>query len=156
VSGWWQVPLGVAAGLLLLWLVLVFVLWRTKPEESRVRDALRLLPDLIRLLRRLATDPTLPRSVRIQLIALLAYLAIPIDLVPDFIPVVGYADDAIVTALALRSVVRGAGPDALARHWSGTPEGLATLHRLAGISPPAPGHQRDGDPPAGDRSTGDH
>jgi uncharacterized membrane protein YkvA (DUF1232 family) len=155
MSAWWQVPLGVAAGLLLLWLVLLLALWRTKPEETRVRDALRLLPDLIRLLRRLATDPTLPRSVRIRLIALLAYLAIPIDLVPDFIPVVGYADDAIITAIALRSVVRGAGPDALARHWSGTPEGLATLHRLAGISPPDPGHQRDADPPAGGRSTGD-
>jgi uncharacterized membrane protein YkvA (DUF1232 family) len=145
VSGWWQVPLGIAAGLVLLWLVLLVVLWRGKPDETRVRDALRLLPDLIRLLRRLATDPALPRRVRFRLIALLAYLALPIDLVPDFIPVVGYADDAIITALALRSVVRGAGPEALARHWPGTPEGLATLHRLAGISPPDPGPQRPGD-----------
>jgi uncharacterized membrane protein YkvA (DUF1232 family) len=149
VSGWWTVPLGIAAGLLSLWLVLLLVLWRTRPEETRLREALRLLPDLIRLLRRLATDPTLPRGVRIRLIALLAYLAIPIDLVPDFIPVLGYADDAIITVLALRSVVRGAGPGALARHWPGTPEGLATLHRLAGISPPDPGDQTDGDP--GDR-----
>jgi uncharacterized membrane protein YkvA (DUF1232 family) len=145
VSGWWQVPLGVAAGLVLLWLVFLLVLWRAKPDETRLRDALRLLPDLVRLLRRLATDPALPRGVRFRLLALLAYLAMPIDLVPDFIPVLGYADDAIITALALRSVVRGAGPEALARHWPGTPEGLATLHRLAGIAAPETGPRRDGD-----------
>ncbi|WP_327434808.1 YkvA family protein [Streptomyces sp. NBC_01236] len=56
-----------------------------------------------------------------------------VDLVPDFIPVLGYADDAIVVAAVLRSVVRHAGPDALARHWPGTPDGLAAVRRLAGL-----------------------
>jgi hypothetical protein len=55
---------------------------------------MRLLPDLLRLLRRLATDRALPRGVRIRLALLMAYLAIPIDVIPDFIPVLGYADDA--------------------------------------------------------------
>lgn len=64
---------------------------------------------------------------------LLVYLASPIDLVPDFLPVVGYADDAVVVALVLRSVVRSAGVDALARHWPGTPSGLAVIEQLAGI-----------------------
>jgi uncharacterized membrane protein YkvA (DUF1232 family) len=137
VSGWWQLLLGAAGGLLLLWLVLLLVLWRATPDQARLRDALRLLPDLIRLLRRLAADRSLPRGVRIRLALLLAYLAMPIDLVPDVIPVLGYADDAIITVLALRSVVRRAGPDALARHWPGTPDGLAALHRLAGTSHPA-------------------
>ena len=63
--------------------------------------------------------------------ALLGYLALPFDLVPDVIPVLGWADDAIVVALVLRSVVRRAGPEALARHWPGSPEGLAALRRLA-------------------------
>jgi uncharacterized membrane protein YkvA (DUF1232 family) len=64
---------------------------------------------------------------------LLAYLASPIDLVPDFVPVLGYADDAIVVAAVLRSVVRAAGPQVLESHWPGSPEGLAALRRLVRI-----------------------
>jgi uncharacterized membrane protein YkvA (DUF1232 family) len=65
---------------------------------------------------------------------LLGYLALPIDLVPDFIPVIGYADDAVIVVLALRSVTRRAGPEALERHWPGTPEGLAAIRRLARLT----------------------
>jgi uncharacterized membrane protein YkvA (DUF1232 family) len=61
----------------------------------------------------------------VQLSLLLAYLAIPIDLVPDFVPVLGYADDAIIVSLMLRSVVRRAGAPVLRRHWPGTDDGLA-------------------------------
>lgn len=79
----------------------------------------------------LTADPTLPRAVRIQLGLLLVYLALPIDLIPDFIPILGYADDAVVVALVLRSVARVAGTEALARHWPGTPAGLHLIRRLA-------------------------
>jgi uncharacterized membrane protein YkvA (DUF1232 family) len=130
---WWKTVLGVLAGLLLIWLILLLVLWGVTPERTRLRDALRLLPDVIRLLRRLAADPDLPRGIRIRLWLLLGYLALPIDLVPDFIPVLGYADDAIIVALVLRSVVHRAGPEALTRHWPGTPEGLTAVRRLAGL-----------------------
>jgi uncharacterized membrane protein YkvA (DUF1232 family) len=123
---------GIAGGLLLLWLVLIAVLWATRPDELRLRDLMRLLPDLVRLLRGLAADASLPRGVRVRLWLLLGYLALPIDLVPDFIPVLGYADDAIVVAVVLRSVVRRAGADAVLRHWPGTPEGLVALRRLTG------------------------
>lgn len=109
------------------------MLWRTKPDTARLRDGLRLLPDLIRLLRRLAADPQQPRGVWIRLVLLLAYLLSPIDLVPDFIPILGYADDAIIIAIALRSITHRAGTQVLARHWPGTPEGLATIRRLAGL-----------------------
>lgn len=125
--------IGVAGGILLLWLVLNAALWLGRPDDVRIKDALRLLPDLIRLLHRLASDQTLPRGVRLRLWLLLAYLALPIDLVPDFIPVIGYADDAIIIALALRSVTRHAGPNALTNHWPGTPDGLAAVRRLAGL-----------------------
>ena len=84
---------------------------------------MRLVPDVVRLLRRLAGDRTLSRSIRIRLWLLLIYLISPIDLIPDFIPVLGYADDAIIVAIALRSITRRAGPEALERHWPGTPEG---------------------------------
>ena len=129
---WAWVVLGVAGGVLLLWLALVAALWLTRPDDLRLRDLVRLLPDVLRLLRRLAADPTLPRGVRVRLWLLLGYLAMPIDLVPDVIPVIGYADDAVVVALVLRSVVRRAGPDAVQRHWPGTPDGLAALNRLTG------------------------
>ncbi|WP_315093708.1 DUF1232 domain-containing protein [uncultured Cellulomonas sp.] len=129
---WAWTIVGVAGGLLLLWLALVAALWLTRPDEVRLRDLVRLLPDVVRLLRRLAADATLPHGVRVRLWLLLGYLAMPIDLVPDVIPVIGYADDAVVVALVLRSVVRRAGPDAVLRHWPGTPDGLAALRRLTG------------------------
>lgn len=129
-----SVLIGVAGGILLLWLVLLVALWLGRPDELRIKDALRLLPDLIRLLHRLASDQTLPRGVRLRLWLLLAYLALPIDLVPDFIPAIGYADDAIIVALALRSVTRRAGPEALTKHWPGTADGLAAVRRLAGLA----------------------
>ncbi|MCG7284414.1 DUF1232 domain-containing protein [Cellulomonas sp. ACRRI] len=128
---WAWTLVGVAAGVLLLWLALVAALWATRPDEVRLRELLRLLPDVVRLVRRLAGDRTLPRGVRVRLWLLLGYLALPFDLVPDVIPVLGWADDAIVVALVLRSVVRRAGREALARHWPGSPEALAALLRLA-------------------------
>ena len=131
---WWTIPLGIAVGLVLIWVVLVAALWLTRPGDYDLKEALRLLPDLLRLIKRLAADPATPRGVRIRLALLLGYLALPFDLIPDFIPVLGYADDAIIVALVLRSTNRSAGPDALAKHWPGTPEGLAALNRLCRLN----------------------
>jgi uncharacterized membrane protein YkvA (DUF1232 family) len=132
---WPAVLLAVLGGLVLLWAALLVILWRTRPADLTVREALRLLPDLVRLVRRLAADRSLPRGVRIRLWLLLGYLLSPIDLVPDVVPVLGYADDVVVVALALRSVARTAGGDALTRAWPGRPAGLAVVLRLAGLSP---------------------
>jgi uncharacterized membrane protein YkvA (DUF1232 family) len=129
---WLRVVGAVLGGLLLLWLLLVLLLWRARPDEPGAREALRLLPDVVRLVRRLAADPDLPRGIRVRLWALLVYLLSPVDLVPDFLPVIGYADDVVVVAWALRSVVRRAGTAALERHWPGTPAGLAVVTRLTG------------------------
>ena len=106
-----------------------------RPRDGRRAGAgelLRLLPDVGRLLGRLARDPDLPRGVRLRLWLLGIYLLSPLDLVPDFLPVVGQLDDALLAGWALRSVVRRAGPEALRRHWPGTPEGLAVVSRLTG------------------------
>ena len=130
---WWTTVLAVLGGLLSVWALLVAVLWRSRPEDLTVREALRLLPDLVRLVRRLAGDRGLPRGVRVRLWLLLVYLLSPVDLVPDVVPVLGYADDVVVVALALRAVVRRAGADAIARSWPGSPAGLAVVLRLAGV-----------------------
>lgn len=127
----WSIAVSVATGLVLVWLLLIVLVWRLRPDELTLTQALRLLPDLLRLLKRLATDLSVPRGARIRLWLLRAYLASPIDLVPDFIPVIGYADDAVVVVFALRSAVHRAGVDTVRRHWPGTPNGLIAVLRLA-------------------------
>ena len=132
-SFWWNLLLGIAAALLLAWIALVIGLVLARPRDGLLREAPRLLPDVLRLVRRLAADPTLPRGVRIRLGLLLAYLACPIDLIPDFIPVLGYADDAIIVTAVLRGVVRRAGIDAVRAHWPGTDDGFAAVAQLTGL-----------------------
>ena len=131
----WKIVVGAGVGLVVVWLALIVALLVAgrRYERPGLGGMLRLLPDLLRLLKRLAGDASLPRGVRVRLWLLLVYLAVPIDLIPDFIPVIGYADDAIIVALALRSVARRAGPQALHRHWPGSPAGLAAVLRAAGI-----------------------
>jgi uncharacterized membrane protein YkvA (DUF1232 family) len=116
-----------------LWVVLLGALLVLRPRRVDLRDAKRLVPDVVRLLRDLARDPDVGRGVRVRLAVLAVYLAIPIDLVPDFIPVLGYADDVIAVSIVLRSVVRHAGVTVVERHWRGTPAGLAIVRRLAGV-----------------------
>ena len=129
---WWDILIAIGAGVLLAWVALIVALMIARPRGGLLREALRLLPDTLRLLPRLAADRTLSRGVRVRLALLLAYLASPIDLVSDFIPVVGYADDAIIVAAVLRSVARHAGVQAMERHWPGTRDGFAALCRLTG------------------------
>ncbi|WP_309076453.1 DUF1232 domain-containing protein [Paenarthrobacter sp.] len=130
----WGTVAGIVAGLLLAYAVLLLLLWwyaRRHPETVSIKDALRLLPDLLRLIRRLASDRTVAIGVRVLLVLLLAYLLSPIDLVPDFIPVIGYADDAVIVALVLRSVLRRAGTGALERHWPGSRAGMEIILEAA-------------------------
>lgn len=135
----WDAAVAVIGGVVLIYAVLLVLLAlyaRRHPETVGMKDALRLLPDLLGLLRRLTADRALPRGIRVRLVLLLVYLASPIDLVPDFLPVIGYADDAIIVALVLRSVIRKAGNGPLEQHWPGTPAGLVLIKRLAGTATP--------------------
>ena len=111
------VVIGIVVTVVVLWVVLLIGLAWLRPQGSTLRDAARIVPDTVRLVHRLARDPSLGRGVRLRLFVLLAYLALPIDLVPDIIPVVGYADDVIVIGVVLRSVIRHAGADVVRRHW---------------------------------------
>ena len=123
----------VLIGLALTYLGLLAALLAARPKGNLLGEAVRLLPDLVRLQRRLAADSAVPRAARVRLWLLLAYLAIPFDVVPDFVPVLGYADDAIIASLALRSVARRAGAPMIRRHWPGTTDGLTALGRLTGL-----------------------
>ena len=124
-------PLLVAA-VVVAALYLVFVaglLVAGRGAEARV--VVRLIPDCLVLARGLLGDPEVPRRCKLALVGLIAYLASPIDLVPDFLPVVGVLDDAILVVLTLRWIVRRAGPDRATRHWRGTARGLQLLLRVA-------------------------
>ncbi|MEW9528212.1 YkvA family protein [Microbispora sp. NPDC049125] len=130
----WGILIGILIAVAATWTLLVAALALIRPKGSLLTEALRILPDLLRLLRRLTADRTLPTGVRVRLGLLLAYLALPIDLIPDFIPVLGYADDAIIVTFVLRGVVRRAGVDAVRRHWPGSQDGFTALCRLTGIA----------------------
>jgi len=124
------IAIGLVAALLLMWVVLLVGLALLHPQGSTLRDAARIVPDTARLVHRLAREDSLGRGVRVRLFLLLAYLAFPIDIVPDIIPVLGYADDVIIIGVVLRSVMRHAGPEVVRQHWPGSPEGLGVLARL--------------------------
>ncbi|SCY31043.1 Uncharacterized membrane protein YkvA, DUF1232 family [Microbacterium sp. LKL04] len=135
MSDGWVIAASIVGGVVLLWVALLVVLWvqvRRSGGTIDWREAVRLVPDVVRLIRRLVADGTVPRAVRWWLGGLLVYLLSPIDLVPDVIPVLGYADDAIVVVIALRFALRHAGRDALERHWPGTAAGLDSVLALVG------------------------
>jgi uncharacterized membrane protein YkvA (DUF1232 family) len=115
------------------WLLLVVFLWLHRPSRELARTALRLIPDLVRLVRGLLADGQTSLSVRMALAGLLLYLLSPIDLIPDFVPVIGSADDLIVSAVVLRWAGRRVGLDDLRARWTGNPAGFEILRRLLGI-----------------------
>jgi uncharacterized membrane protein YkvA (DUF1232 family) len=128
-----EIMLGLVAALVLAWFVLILGLWTARPHGAALTDFLRLLPDVLRLFRGLLRDPMVPFAAKARLWLLLGYLAMPIDLVPDFIPVLGYADDAIIAAIVLRSVIRRAGEQKVREHWPGTADGLRSLLSAIGV-----------------------
>jgi uncharacterized membrane protein YkvA (DUF1232 family) len=128
MSLWAWLAIG-AGATLLVWAAFVAALL-VAGRGPEARALARLIPDCIVLLRRLMADPATPRRHKLLLAATVAYLALPLDLVPDVIPVAGQLDDAIVVALALRAVLRGAGPERLTQHWPGPPESRDVLVRL--------------------------
>jgi len=133
---WWQSIAIVVLALVGAWIVFAAFLLVMTPDGDTVRETARLLPDSFRLLRRLTTDRTIPLRTRLLVWLLIAYLASPIDLIPDFVPVIGYADDVIIASMVLRHLVRRSGPEKLREHWPGSPEGLAQLQRLLRINEP--------------------
>jgi uncharacterized membrane protein YkvA (DUF1232 family) len=127
----WQL-LGVSL-LTSLTVYMAFVIGLVAAGRTGIARALiGLVPDCLLFFRRLLKDPRVPRRRKLVLTMVIPYLVLPIDLVPDFIPIAGYLDDAIVVALALRYVLRSANTELITEHWTGPPESLALILKLAG------------------------
>lgn len=121
-----------AIGILAVWAVLLAIFWVLRPRDVSVRELVRLVPDLLRLLRGIIGDRSAPLDVRLVLIGLVAWILSPIDLIPEFIPVLGPIDDVVVAVAALRYVRRRIGVGELRQRWSGTDDGFALLLRVIG------------------------
>jgi uncharacterized membrane protein YkvA (DUF1232 family) len=121
----------VAACILLVYAAFVLALIVAGRGQD-VRDMARFVPDCVVLVRRLLRDPRVPRRYKLLLGALVGYLAFPIDLVPDFIPVAGHIDDALAVVLVLRAVLRASGRELLREHWPGPASSLAFVLRFVG------------------------
>ena len=122
------IALGIAVGVWVLAMLALLVIGR----RTAARQLATLLPNLVRLFRGLLRDPRVPKGSKVLLGLAIAWFASPIDLVPEFIPVLGPLDDAVVAALVLRHVLRKAGRDVIAEHWSGDEATLGVLLRVAG------------------------
>ena len=130
---WWSWTL---AGLAIALVVYAgFVLWLVAVgRREEARSLATFIPDCIVLVTRLSRDPRVPRRRKLLLLALVGYLALPIDLVPDFIPVAGQLDDALIVALVLRHFIRAGGEEMIRELWPGPEQSLAMILRLAGAS----------------------
>jgi len=133
------VDLGLIAAILLglvaLWALLIMVLWLLRPKGLALSEVIRVVPAVLRLLRSIITDSNAPKDVRLVIGLLFVWIISPIDLIPEFIPVIGPFDDVVVAILALRYVRRRLGIDDLRQRWSGSAEGLALLERVIGPNP---------------------
>jgi len=125
------VGLGVAVAIWTIAVGALFVVGR----PSAARELVGLVPNLLLLFKDLLRDPRVPRGAKAWLAVGAVWLASPIDLLPEFIPVLGPLDDAIVAAVILRHLIRRAGPDVVAEHWRGDPETLRRVLRVFGAVP---------------------
>jgi uncharacterized membrane protein YkvA (DUF1232 family) len=126
----WLIGLGVAVALLLAsWAFLLMLARRLPPGLPR--DLAAFIPDCVTTVRRLRRDPRVPRSAKIAIVLAGVWVASPVDLIPEFIPVIGPLDDIVVVALALRYAGRKVPRDVLLAAWPGEPR---LLERLLGPS----------------------
>ncbi len=121
---------GVLVALAVAWAAFIGLLWLLRPRDVRLGELVRLVPDIARLVRSVIGDRSAPLGVRLALVGLLAWLISPIDLVPEFIPVLGPLDDVVVAVLVLRHVRRRLGEPEFRERWPGSDEGYALLARI--------------------------
>jgi uncharacterized membrane protein YkvA (DUF1232 family) len=129
VSIWAWSLIGIGAFLLVYAAFVLALVLAGRRDDARALAGF--IPDCVVLCGRLLRDPRVPRRKKLLLVALAGYLALPFDLVPDFIPVAGQLDDVLVVALVLRSLLRGGGEALVRQHWPGPDSTLALVLRLA-------------------------
>ena len=124
----WLIGLGIAVGCLVAsWALLVLLARRLPP--GILRDLAAFIPDCLTTVRRLRKDPRVPRRAKIAVLIAGIWVASPIDLIPEFLPVIGPLDDVVVVALALRYAGRQVPREVLLAAWPGEPR---LLERLLG------------------------
>lgn len=99
-----------------------------------VADAALMLPNIVKLIGRLLLDPRVPRRAKITLGIAAAYVVSPIDLIPDVIPVIGWADDVLLVLFAIDSLIERAGPEIVDEHWDGPGDLLSLVREAVGLS----------------------
>ena len=127
----WLIALGVIVLLYASGLALLYAVGRKSDAVSWAC----FIPDCLVLLKGLVGDPRVGRGYKAMLVALIAYLAMPFDLVPDFLPVIGLLDDVIIVVLVLRVVLRAVPAEVVTEKWRGDAPGLARVMSVA--APPA-------------------
>lgn len=113
-----------------VWLVLVAIIWLHRPSRDLAMPALRALPDIVRLARRLLADPRTPLRHRIGLVVLIVWLVSPIDLLPEFLPGIGPLDDIVAAAVILGWIGRETGRGRLQELWPGDAAGFGVVARM--------------------------
>jgi len=129
---WWQWLLLALCALVLLWIALVVSLLLVG-RRAEARALATFVPDCIVLVSRLMRDDRVPRRYKLVLAGLVGYLALPFDLVPDFIPIAGQLDDALVIAFVLRRFLRSGGDELVRELWPGPDGSLRLVLRVAGL-----------------------
>jgi uncharacterized membrane protein YkvA (DUF1232 family) len=130
-SAWWIWLLAALAVVVVLWAALVIGLV-VAGRRADARALATFIPDCIVLVSRLLRDGRVPRRRKLLLAGLVGYLALPFDLVPDFIPVAGQLDDVLVVAFVLRRFLRSGGEELVREHWPGPDRSLQLVLRVAG------------------------
>jgi uncharacterized membrane protein YkvA (DUF1232 family) len=131
-----DILVGIVAAIIALWIACLVLFWLARPRGVPAREVLATVPDVLRLLRGLVADRSVPLDVRLVLVGLIAWIVSPIDLIPEFVPVLGPLDDIVVAVAALRYVRRRLGTDALRARWRGSDAGFAVLARIIGGGAP--------------------
>jgi uncharacterized membrane protein YkvA (DUF1232 family) len=127
---WVLIGLGAVVATWLLAVGLVLALGR----RAQARELVTFVPNAVRLFRDLLKDERVPTGSKALLLLAVAWVASPIDLIPEFLPAIGPLDDVVVVALVLRHLVRRAGPEVVRDHWRGDPRTLGALLRASGAS----------------------